>query len=667
MKRIIFKKLEIHNFKGVQNLVIEFNPTLTNILGANHTGKTTTADAIYWVLFGKSSDGLTVFGIDPKDDENHTIHHLDNSVKLTIEADGREIALEKVRTETWSKVKGHDEEELTGHTTDCYIDGNKYTIKDYTAEIGRICPESIFRTITNPAYFPSLKAEDQRALLVSMVGEKSLEEVAGDNDDFKAVLEKLNGEDIKTFRQHLSYQMKELKKNIDGIPSRISENQDIVHQLKEKGTDFEFTRKRIEEIDKGIANYDEQLADKTAIINQNFDKRLEQRNKLNDLKAKRATIEEQVNRKNAKAKENHDNEVEECKKQVDSLIRKIANTQQEIDDYSESLQRAEQKIKDFRERWQEVEDEEFSWDETQENCPTCGQRLPEGDIEKLKSEAEERFNTQHEKKQDNLDKEALKVKKAKTDAEALVKDARERKSDLGSQLKTAKEQYEGAKDVTVETEDAEEREDWKELTKQINDMESDLKQDNTKQPANGGEELDEEAKARQESKQITGKKAELMKKRDALRDELAQEGEIKQREQRIEDLEKQMKQLNQQLTELEKEDASAEGLQFASIQDLQNRVNEHFKMVRFQMFETKLNGNVTPTCVMTMHGVPYPDLSNSEKINAGIDLINAMSRHNDTYAPITVDNAESVNDVLPSESQQILLIVSRDPQLTVVA
>lgn len=85
------------------------------------------------------------------------------------------------------------------------------------------------------------------------------------------------------------------------------------------------------------------------------------------------------------------------------------------------------------------------------------------------------------------------------------------------------------------------------------------------------------------------------------------------------------------------------------------------------MFETKLNGNVTPTCVMTMHGVPYPDLSNSEKINAGIDLINAMSRHNDTYAPITVDNAESVNDVLPSESQQILLIVSRDPQLTVVA
>ena len=89
-------------------------------------------------------------------------------------------------------------------------------------------------------------------------------------------------------------------------------------------------------------------------------------------------------------------------------------------------------------------------------------------------------------------------------------------------------------------------------------------------------------------------------------------------------------------------------------------------MVRFQMFATMLNGTTKPTCVLTMHGVPYQDLSNSEKINAGIDLINAMSKFNDTYAPIVVDNAESINEVLPSDSQQILLVVSRDPQLTII-
>ena len=132
------------------------------------------------------------------------------------------------------------------------------------------------------------------------------------------------------------------------------------------------------------------------------------------------------------------------------------------------------------------------------------------------------------------------------------------------------------------------------------------------------------------------------------------------------ELEKQQKQLVQQLTELEKQDYQAEALEHATIEDLQNRVNALFENVRFEMFQTQLNGNVKPTCTLTMHGVPYSDLSNSEKINAGIDIINVMCRFNDAYAPIVIDNAESVNDILPSTSQQICLNVSRDPQLTVI-
>ena len=67
-----------------------------------------------------------------------------------------------------------------------------------------------------------------------------------------------------------------------------------------------------------------------------------------------------------------------------------------------------------------------------------------------------------------------------------------------------------------------------------------------------------------------------------------------------------------------------------------------------------------------MHGTPYRDLSASEKINAGIDIINAMCLYNDTYAPMFIDNAESITDILPTRSQQILLIVSRDKELTII-
>lgn len=176
--RIIFKKLEIRNFKGVKDLTIEFSPLVTNILGANHTGKTTTADAVFWVLFGKNSEGLSLFGIDPKDENNNVINRLENSVTLTVSADNREFVLRKVRKEIWSKPKGQFEDALTGHTTECFIDGNKYTIKDYQAEVNSLCNETLFRAITNPAYFPSLKAEEQRALLIKMVGDMSLSELS---------------------------------------------------------------------------------------------------------------------------------------------------------------------------------------------------------------------------------------------------------------------------------------------------------------------------------------------------------------------------------------------------------------------------------------------------------------------------------------------------------
>ena len=157
-----------------------------------------------------------------------------------------------------------------------------------------------------------------------------------------------------------------------------------------------------------------------------------------------------------------------------------------------------------------------------------------------------------------------------------------------------------------------------------------------------------------------------MTTRDSLRDELAKEAQIADRKQRIKELEEKLTQLNQQLTDLEQEDACAENLEHATIEDLEARVNKLFTMVRFKMFETQLNGNTKPTCVLTMHGVPYQDLSNSEKILAGMECTQAMSRHTGTYAPLIIDNAEAVNDFPPYDSRLILLFVSTDKELTII-
>ena len=64
-------------------------------------------------------------------------------------------------------------------------------------------------------------------------------------------------------------------------------------------------------------------------------------------------------------------------------------------------------------------------------------------------------------------------------------------------------------------------------------------------------------------------------------------------------------------------------------------------------------------------GVPFSDLNNAGRINAGLDIINAICRFEEVYAPIFIDNAESVNKLLPVNSQSIRLIVSEHKTLVI--
>ena len=658
--KIILNKIEIKNFKGVKNLSIDFNPAITQIMGANHTGKTTTADAIHWVLFGKNSEGLTVFGIDPKDEENNVIHHLDNSVKLELTADGRDIVLEKVRKETWKKVKGHDEETLTGHTTDCFIDGNKYTAQDYQAEISALISESLFKAITNPAYFPSLKAEEQRTLLIKMVvGKRSVEEVADGNEEFMDVVRRLEGTDLKEFRQHISYKMKELKDAIRLIPSRISENQDWVNGVQAQGFDFEAIRKEIADIEKQIAECDRQLKDRSAAVDVEFEKRAEQRKVINEMKSELQDMVDKVEAINRKSRREWLDERSRLDGEIQNLRIKKKLAEEEKKSYSDRLITIAERTHDFRLSWEAVEAEAFKWDGTQEVCPTCGQHLPSEQVEELRSKAEDVFRQKHQHAQDQLDSQAESIKQDKAKTEALIETVKNKIAELEKQINETETQLKEVQEAGYsQAASAESTPEFIALKNRIEDEEKKLeKMTATGQSGDGGTGGTEE---------VERNKAELAIRRDALRDKLVIEAEIKSRTERIKELEKQQKQLVQQLTELEKQDYQAEALEHATIEDLQNRVNALFENVRFEMFQTQLNGNVKQACTLTVHGVPYNDLSNSEKINAGIDIINVMCRFNDAYAPIVIDNAESVNDILPSTSQQICLNVSRDPQLTVI-
>lgn len=657
--RIEFKQITIKNFKGVLGeRKITFNPTLTQIIGANHAGKTTIVDAVQWVLFDKNSIGQTVFGIDPKDENGEIIHHLDNTVVLELTADGTDYKLEKVRSETWTKPRKKSEAEMTGHTTKYFVNENKYTQKDFKTFVDDLCKESLFKAITTPSYFPSLPAEDQRNLLTKMVGKTTDEELAGDNEDFKGLLQELSGTDLKKFREQLRYRIRELKEEIEQIPSRINENTEDLKALEASKPDFDFTRKRIKEIETGIENIDNELADLSRTVDTEFNERTKERTEINKLKNRMQAIVQSYQDKNTTEERKHKKAIDDAKYEIEVTERAIRNAKAAVEDGQAQLNKIAIASEDFKKRWVILDQTAFSWDNNQEICPTCHQRLPQDDIDRMKEEMEGNFNDNKSKQFDALEEEAARIKKRKSDAEATIKNAQDKLEKLEQQRKEQEETLQKAQEskptLTYHTDD----EEYQQLQMDVNARTAALEART--------EEETSDTKVKQEAT-LKQRKAEQNRLRDELRDELAKEQRITDKQNRIKELENRQQTLNQQLTELEKKDYTAEQFTIAKIENLEKKVNELFTNVKFQMFEPFITtGGIKPTCECTMHGTPYRDLSTSEKINAGIDIINAMCAFNDTYAPLLIDNAESITDILPTRSQQILLIVSRDKELTII-
>lgn len=656
---IIFNKITIENFKGVlAKREITFGPRRTMLIGDNHTGKTTTADAAHWVLFGKNGNGKADFGITPTNESNEPIPHLENTVTLNITADGREYSLQRVRKEKWGRAKQQTEETLQGYTTLYFVNGEKYTEKDYKVFINGLISESLFRAITNPEYFPLLKPEEQRQLLIKMVGVKSDEEIAAKNPEFATMLKSIEGQDIKEYRQQISYKMKELKKAMDDIPGRISERKAEINSLRDDEFDYKAAEERIAAIDKEIRENQSRMQDCSLVLNKRFEEKANICKVIDELRNKEREIERRYEDANAEANRNAQSAIRNAESKVNAINSRIQSEEYSMKMHERSVEDMERRKANFRKEWQECEAMEFVWDTTKETCPTCGQRLPQEDIEKLENDARDRFNVEKVNKQDYLDRIAkeLKAEAVRIDVEKQV--TAKKIAILKAELVDEEAELKRLQETSTAPAQANymDNEDWQRLSDEISEKEAELQR------------LDEQkyTSADETIKQLTEANNALSRERNGLVYKFTQKEQIEKCEQRIHELTEQQRTLNQQLADLEKQDYTAEQFQFAVIQDLQDRVNELFPTIRFKMFNTLLNGNVEPTCVLTMNGVSYPNLSTSEQIIAGLECIEAMCQFNQVFAPIWVDNSESITNVPQTTSQQILLVVSAGQPLTVV-
>lgn len=215
MKQIKLIEIEIKNFKGIENFELKEIQDITNLHGANGTFKTSLFDAFSWLLFGKNSIGETKFGIKRNDTEGNPIEGLKIEVSAILDINGEHTKIYRSQSETKS-----------GNTQEFKINDVPFKSNEFSKKIDEICSENIFKLITNPLLFNALKWEEKRETLVRIAGELKV--------DFGDFTEKLKGKDLEGYQRQLTSEVKELKKEMDQIPSRISEVELSLQNYSEK-------------------------------------------------------------------------------------------------------------------------------------------------------------------------------------------------------------------------------------------------------------------------------------------------------------------------------------------------------------------------------------------------------------------------------------------------
>lgn len=649
---IKFKKIRIRNFRGLVSFDANLEGRSVRISGANGLGKSSVADAITWVLFGKDSRRRTAFPIDPVDDAGRIIHNLDVSVELEMLIDGQPTTLRRRRQEKWVQKRGMTTEQLDGHQTTCYIDGRPLPSSDFSSHVDTIVKEELFRALTTPDYFPSLPMDQQYRLLVKIVGTRTLAEIAAKDEEALKVVDELGQRSLDQYRQGLSYDLQRTRKEQELIPVRLSEVQGFIEQVKAKGADGKTAQRHAKAIEEKLRQVTQEIDSMAGVVRAENARYNDQRAYIQQLRQQRAAIEDRVEKQNREARTLHQSLVCKAKEELEALEERHTAAQTMLGLHERRLKDLEQQLVDFRSRWEEVERQQFSWNAEEAVCPTCGQPLPQDQADQKRVEAEMRFNERKMRQQDALDEEGKKLAASKQRLQDLNAAARQEMAEVERLTPEARERLSKAEAEPIAQADYHEAADWQRLTAEIDQRVKEL----------------EQTTQAQEPPQL----AALRTEEEGYRKELRLLEQTIDRSKQIDEYARREKELQAQRTALSSEVArmqtrleAAERLQLMEANDLQQRVNELFPSVRFRLSRELLNGREVGHCEISVGGVPYSGLSTSERINAGLQLINALARHYHIVAPIVIDNAEAVNQVAPTLGQLILLEVSPGKKLSV--
>lgn len=661
MEKVTLKKLSVENYKKFEAKEFDFAGR-TEVSGRNRQGKTSLMDAYFDVLTGKLADGTLPNNIRRKVDGEEVNDPVVR--ELVIDVDGTEYVVQK------KTKKGK-----SSNTVEYYVNGIKRNKTEYMEILKRIADPDTIAMCSNARVFLNeiQKATAKAREALGGIAGFSESQFRAEHPEYEWIKnEGVEGDSIEEILKARRRDLRKAKSDVDDIAKQIRKEQsrqvECDETLPAQRDDLLDLLKENEKQEKVLCDASREY-DRISI-------------ELAGLKRSRDALVEKAGKT---AREKHDRitsllyTLKSDKKNAENKLRlaemDLEHANKGIERHKAALAQAKKKYTEaLKEKWggdtelTAIRGEEF--DPELAICPTCGQTLPEEQVETAKRKFE--FNKQSRISKKLGEKEQFEKNK-RTKLEQITEDGNEASEGLKTANETKKE-AEAAIEAT--------KKEITSLALEIAETEKEAEKPIPEPDMSGDEEYKAvcgKISALEESLNGIGNgendRILLSNNRHSLEAKLrdveakikTQTARLEEKANNLETMQEEQKKLSQKQANIQQKVDQLTKYSIEKNKALAAVINPHFKHFQFQFLDYTQDGEPMETCRMICNGIDYANgLNHSDRILCDIDLVMGLQEMNDLRLPVWVDDTESINsDRIPGLDTQMILLKVSDGELSV--
>ena len=644
MKKIRIKHIFLQNFGKFfgANTVDTDIADRTEICGVNESGKTTIKRAVQYVLNCRDDNGKEITGIRPHDESGNDYSGIETTCEVTFDLDGTEKELKKVFRESINKNG-----DFVGNITDSYVNDVPKKVKDYAEFLeDSFLDADKLQYCLNAQSLLKKSPADQRTVLEKTFGDKTVLDIAQEDEQFASIVPMLADGTIKELKERCNRTLNGSrgKSSSKGLRQIADEYAPRIDELMKQKMDIDVSQ---------LQSMKSDIESKIEVVNSKIKDASSEHDALGqdilNLKFELSGLQNKANENMDKTR------AELTQKSFDANKELIAqkNIQNDLLRKKESLEAEFKRHVSLREQyaeeWKKTNAETIGENDT--ICPTCHRELENAD------EIRERYEETKKQRLDNIvasgNFEKSEIDRCKAEIEQTEKQIQEQGKKV-SELQTEYDSLNNRIDGMPVCVDITNTSEYKKVKSELDEKEAIYNKESI--GSNLVDSLNEELGKLQHDLLDVTEKIGKASVNDYIDNQISQ-------------LREQQRETQQKIADQESILDLLKKLDRKKNEILSESVNQYLEFCKVRLFRPLINGDTEECCEFIYKGEPYNrNMNHGAKLLTEIDICQAFQSKNNIQIPIIIDDTESLDAWrVPKNIESQLIVIRRtdDKELTI--